>query len=397
MTAEFCLIQIWWSTPSPCLQIKILLRILLFQQNFVGIVIWQQNFVWYRHDDQHRPLVSKSKFCFEFCSFSRILSELWYDSRILSETDIIIYTVPSSPNQNSASNFVFSAEFCLIQTWWSTPSPSLQIKILLRILFFQQNFVGIVIWQQNFVWYRHDDWHRPLVSNSKFCFEFCSFSRILSELWYDSRILFDTDMMIDTFPCLQIKILLRILLFHQNFVRIVIWQQNFVWYRHDDRHRPLVSNSKFCFQILFFQQNFVRIVIWQQNFGCDFHSDCWNCGCDCCDCGSFRSYCGCDISFDCCSHYGCCSCCECCKCHRCCACRTYCCCCDYKIDKGSRRSSCLFQTKFCRHITILTKFCWENKIRSRILIPRQREVSIIMSVSNKILLSYHNSAGKAKF
>ena len=98
---------------SPCLEIKILLRILLFQQNFVRILISQQNFVSNRHHCLHLPL---------------------------------------SRNQNSASNFAFPAEFCqnsditaefrLKQTSLSTP---------------------------------------PLVSKSKFCLEFCFPSRILSE------------------------------------------------------------------------------------------------------------------------------------------------------------------------------------------------------------------------
>ena len=53
-----------------CFAIKILLRILFSQQNFVRILISQQNFV----SLSTPTLVSKSKFCLEFC-FSRILSE----------------------------------------------------------------------------------------------------------------------------------------------------------------------------------------------------------------------------------------------------------------------------------------------------------------------------------
>ena len=380
----------------PCLDIKILLTILFSHQNCD--ILWE--FCLIQTSLSTSPLVSKSKFCFEFCFLSRILSEFWYRSRILSETDMIIYTVPLSRYQNSAWNFAFPAEFCqnsdiwwefcLIQTSLSTPSPCLQIKILLRILFSHQNFVRILIFYENFVWYRHDDRHlplswnqnsawnfafppefcliqtllstSPLVLKSKFCFEFCFLSRILSEFWYRSRILSETDMIIYTSPCLDIKILLRILLF---------------------------------------QQNFVRIVISQQNFACDFPSYCWSCGCDCWDCGSFRSYCGCDISFDCCSHYGCCSCCGCCKCHRCCGCRTYCCCCDYKIDKGSCRSWSLCQAKFCCDITILTKFWWKSKIPSRILILRQEDGVdndvCIKQNSHQISEFWQNSAEKAKF
>ena len=67
ITAEFCFVIYTY----PCLVIKILLRILVFHQNFVRILISQQNFV-----SLSTPiLVSKSKFCLEFCFSSRILSE----------------------------------------------------------------------------------------------------------------------------------------------------------------------------------------------------------------------------------------------------------------------------------------------------------------------------------
>ena len=155
---------------SRCLGIKILRRILFSQQNFVRILISQQNFVSNRHHYLHLPL---------------------------------------SRYQNSASNFVFSAEFCqnsditaefclntdiIIYTF-----PCLQIKILLRILFFQQNFVS------------------------------------------------DIDMMIDSSPCrLTQTFMIRHLPLPRNqnsTVRILLFQQNFVSYRHDDRHLPLSRNQ----------------------------------------------------------------------------------------------------------------------------------------------------------
>ena len=73
---------------------------------------------------------------------------------------------------------------------------------------------------------------------SKFCLEFCFSSRILSEFRYHSRISLNTNIMIDTYPCLDIKILLRILFSQQNFVRILISQQNFVSNRHHYLHLP---------------------------------------------------------------------------------------------------------------------------------------------------------------
>ena len=53
--------------------------------------------------------------------FGRILSEFWYYMRILYPTDIIVYT------------YVY-----------------VEIKVVLRILFSQQTFVGILESQQNF-------------------------------------------------------------------------------------------------------------------------------------------------------------------------------------------------------------------------------------------------------
>ena len=232
----------------PCLQIKILLRILFSQHNFVGILIFYQNFVSYRHHSLRlplsryqnsasnfafpaefcqnsditaefrfiqtslstSPLVSKSKFCFEFCFLRRILSELWYHTRILFYTDIIVYTC-----------------HCL------------HIKILLGILLLQQNSditaefrITQTSWSTSTV-----------VSKSKFCLEFCFHSRILSEFWYHSRIFFHTDSIVYTSPYLDIKILLRILLFQQNFVTILIFYENFVWYRHHNRQQPLSWNQ----------------------------------------------------------------------------------------------------------------------------------------------------------
>ena len=123
-----------------------MLRILLFQQNFVRILILQQNFVSNRHHYLHLPL---------------------------------------SRNQTSASNFVFAGEYCqnsdilreffLKQTSLSTSTLVSKIKILHRILFSKLNFDKILISQQNFV-----SLSTPtLVSKSKFCVEFCFCSRIL--------------------------------------------------------------------------------------------------------------------------------------------------------------------------------------------------------------------------
>ena len=151
-----------------------MLRNLLFQQNSVRILISQQNFV-----SLSTPiLVSKSKFCLEFGFSNRNLLEFSYHSRILFH----YLHLPLFRNQNSAWNFAFPAEICqnsdipaefcfIIYT-----HPCLVIKILLRILLFQQNFVRILISNQNFV-----SLSTPILfSKSKFCLEFCFSSRISS-------------------------------------------------------------------------------------------------------------------------------------------------------------------------------------------------------------------------
>ena len=187
ITAEFYFIIYTY----PCLEIKILLRILFLQQNFVRILIFYENFVSNRHHYLHLPLsrnqnsaqnfvfaaefcqnsdilrefclkqtslststlVSKSKFCLKCCFRRRILSKFRYHSRILFP----YLHLPLSRNRNSAQNFGFAAEFCrnsdiiaqfsfIIYTY-----PCVEIKILLRILFSQQNFLRTLISQQTFV------------------------------------------------------------------------------------------------------------------------------------------------------------------------------------------------------------------------------------------------------
>ena len=158
---KFCLKQLSSRTPFPCLGIKILLRILLRQQNFVRILRCYGNFVsnGYRHG--HRSLVSESNFYFEFFFPSRIFSQFCNSMGILSETDHITETVPLSRNQNSPSNFAFPPEFsynfeirwefCLNQLSSRTPFLWLGIKILLRILLFHQNFFIILRFYGNLV------------------------------------------------------------------------------------------------------------------------------------------------------------------------------------------------------------------------------------------------------
>ena len=138
---EFSLKQFTSPTPSSCLRIKILVRILLSHQNFLTILIFFVNLVSNRSHRGHDPLVSESKFSFEFCFSTRIFSQFSYSMGILSQTVIITDTVPLFRNQNSPSNFAFPSEFghnsdilwefCLKQISSPTPSPCLQIKILL--------------------------------------------------------------------------------------------------------------------------------------------------------------------------------------------------------------------------------------------------------------------------
>ena len=219
---EFGFIQTSLSTSTLVIKIKILLRTLLFQQNFVRILTSQQNFV-----PLSKPiLVWKSKFCSQFCFSSRILSKFRYTTRILLHTDIIIYIYPCHQKQ-----------------------------ILLRTVLFQQISVRILISQQNLV-----SLSTPiLVWKSKFCLEFWFSNRIMSQFSNHSRILFhylhlslsrnqnsaenfafpaefcqNSDITAEfcfniyTYPCLVIKILLRIFLFEHIFARILISQQNFV-------------------------------------------------------------------------------------------------------------------------------------------------------------------------
>ena len=117
--------------------------------------------------------------------------------------------------KSSALNFAFpaeffensdiTAEFCFIIYTY----PSLEIKILLRILLFQQNFVRILICYENFVSYRHHYLHLPVSRNQNsawnFAFpaEFCQNSDITAEFCF----------IIYTYPFLLIKILFRIFLF----------------------------------------------------------------------------------------------------------------------------------------------------------------------------------------
>ena len=175
MTSEFCFIIYTY----PCFEIKILLRILLFQQYFVRILIFYKNFVSYSHHYLHLPVSRNQNSAYNFA----FPAEFCQNSYITAEFCFIIYTYPCLEIKILLRILAFpaeicqksdiTAEFCFIISAY----PCLEIKILLRILLFQQKFVRILISQQNFVSLST----ATLVSESKFCLEFCFSSSILSE------------------------------------------------------------------------------------------------------------------------------------------------------------------------------------------------------------------------